>query len=153
LSDTPCLRCGACCHQRPGTILVTQEDIAVWRRDGLDHLIDSLTDGHFGEMAFAIGPNGACIHLGLPGAPNDCSIHAHRASVCRSFRPGSPQCQEFIRDRERAERRNTFMEAIAPVESWELHPAGWAMGYGVDCLRRAWCLEAVSSSFLPRGVR
>lgn len=125
----------------------------MWRRDGQDHLVESLTEGHFGEMAFAIGPNGACIHLGLPGAPNDCSIHAHRASVCRNFRPGSPQCQEFIRDRERTERRKTFRETIAAVESWEGRSAGWAMGYGIDGVRRAWCLEAVPASPRARGVR
>lgn len=99
MTDQPCLRCGACCHQRPGTILVTAEDIAHWRRTGQDQLADQLTDGHFGEMAFPIREDGACIHLGTQGAPNDCSIHEHRASVCRNFEPGSPQCLEFRRDR------------------------------------------------------
>jgi Fe-S-cluster containining protein len=94
-----CRRCGACCHQREGTILVTDDDIAMWKRLGRTDMLASLTDGHFGQKAFAIGPDGACVHLGKPGAPNDCSKYDVRATVCRTFQPGCRQCHEFRRDR------------------------------------------------------
>ena len=97
-----CLRCGSCCHQRPGTILVTEQDIARWNAEGRAGIVESLTEGHFGEMAFPTNSDGSCIYLGLPDAPNDCSIHAFRATVCRDFVPGSAQCLEFIRDRAKA---------------------------------------------------
>ena len=94
-----CSRCGACCHQREGTILVTEQDVQFWRSLGRHDLIEQLTDGHFGMRAFAMSPEGACVHLGLPGAPNDCSIHPIRATVCREFRAGCRQCKEFRRNR------------------------------------------------------
>lgn len=94
----PCRRCGACCHQRPCTILVTVDDIDYWRENGLDELADNLTDGHFGQKAFPIGPKGACVYLGTREAPNDCRIHHNRAQVCRDFEPGCAQCLEFRRD-------------------------------------------------------
>ncbi len=94
-----CRRCASCCHQREGTILVTDEDIAMWKRLGRTDMLESLTEGHFGQKAFAIGPRGACVHLGLPGAPHDCSKYDVRATVCRTFRAGSRQCREFRRDR------------------------------------------------------
>ena len=101
MSDPPafteCRRCGACCHAREGTLLVTDADVAEWERLGRHDLVSALTPGHFGERAFAIGPQGACVHLGRPGAPNDCSIHPIRAAVCRDFRPGDWQCQEARR--------------------------------------------------------
>lgn len=96
-----CQQCGACCHQREGTILVTEEDVEQWRRTGRTDMLASLTEGHFGQMAFAIGPSGACVHLGKPGAPNQCSKYDVRATVCREFQAGCPQCLEFRRDRER----------------------------------------------------
>ncbi len=96
-SPEQCLRCGACCHSREGTILVTEEDIVRWRALGRHDLAEKLVEGHFSHQAFAQGPSGACIHLGLPGAPNDCSSHPLRAAVCRSFEPGSWQCLEARR--------------------------------------------------------
>jgi Fe-S-cluster containining protein len=98
MSDTDCRRCGACCHSREGTILITEEDILRWRRLGRNDLIDELVEGHFGLQAFPNGPRGACAHLGIPGAPNDCSIYQMRATVCRTFQPGSAQCLEARRD-------------------------------------------------------
>ncbi|MFW5738852.1 MAG: YkgJ family cysteine cluster protein [Myxococcota bacterium] len=98
MSDSPtCQRCGCCCHQRPGTILVTAEDIATWRCIGRHDLIEALTEGHFGEMAMPMGPDGACRYLGRPGAPNECSIYEVRARVCRDFEAGCSQCEEFRR--------------------------------------------------------
>jgi Fe-S-cluster containining protein len=96
---TDCQRCGACCHQREGTILVTHEDVEAWRCIGREDLIAKLTPGHFGEQAFAMNAEGACVHLGKPGAPNDCSIHEVRARVCRDFESGCQQCREFRRER------------------------------------------------------
>jgi Fe-S-cluster containining protein len=98
-SPVECDRCGACCHQREGTILVTDDDVERWRRQGRTDLIEKLTEGHFGLRAFAMTAAGACVHLGLPGAPNDCSVHEHRATVCREFRAGCRQCREFRRER------------------------------------------------------
>jgi Fe-S-cluster containining protein len=92
-----CQRCGACCHAREGTLLVTEADVARWRELGRADLATQITPGHFGQCAFAMGPDGACAHLGLPGAPNDCSIHSVRADVCRDFRPGDWQCLEARR--------------------------------------------------------
>ncbi|MCU0693311.1 MAG: YkgJ family cysteine cluster protein [Polyangiaceae bacterium] len=94
-----CRRCAACCHQREGTILVTADDVARWELLGRADMLASLTEGHFGMKAFAIGPNGACVHLGLPGAPNDCSKYDVRATVCRTFQAGCAQCHEFRTDR------------------------------------------------------
>jgi Fe-S-cluster containining protein len=94
-----CLRCGACCHQREGTILVTTEDVAYWRSIGREDLIAKLTAGHFGQQAFEMTPEGRCVHLGKPGAPTDCSIHEVRARVCREFEAGCQQCHEFRRER------------------------------------------------------
>ena len=58
--------CAACCHQKEGTILVTDEDVAHWAAIGRQDLIDSLGPGHFGERAFLMREeDGACVHLGL----------------------------------------------------------------------------------------
>lgn len=98
MRDGECQRCGACCHSREGTILVDEADVRYWTEIGRTDLVELLVPGHFGLRAFPNGPNGACIHLGLPGAPNDCSIHAVRANVCRTFQPGLSQCLEARRD-------------------------------------------------------
>lgn len=97
MSDSECKRCGACCHSREGTILVTEEDMLTWQELDRSDLAQHLVEGHFGLMAFPNGPNGACVHLGKNGAPNECSIHEHRAEVCRSFEAGSWQCLEARR--------------------------------------------------------
>ena len=98
MSDAECRRCGACCHSREGTILVGEEDVRRWQALGRTDLVDQLVEGHFGLRAFPNGPRGACVHLGIPGAPNDCSIYSVRATVCRAFQPGSAQCREARRD-------------------------------------------------------
>jgi Fe-S-cluster containining protein len=98
MPDSECTRCGSCCHGREGTILVTEEDIRRWRTLGRHDLADQLVDGHFGMKAFPRGPDGACIHLGRPGAPNECSIYEIRATVCRTFQAGCGQCLEARRD-------------------------------------------------------
>ncbi|MBN2195888.1 MAG: YkgJ family cysteine cluster protein [Polyangiaceae bacterium] len=98
MADSECLRCGSCCHSREGTILVEEADIRHWRMNGRADLADRLVEGHFGQRAFPNGPRGACIHLGRPGVPNECSIYEDRATVCRTFLPGSGQCLEARRD-------------------------------------------------------
>jgi len=91
-----CLTCAACCHQKEGTILVTEQDVEHWAAIGRQDLIDSLGPGHFGERAFLMREeDGACVHLGLPGKPNHCQVYEDRATVCREFEAGCQQCREF----------------------------------------------------------
>jgi len=98
MKEEPCRRCGACCHSREGTILVDEADVRRWQELGRHDLVAQLIEGHFGLRAFPNGPGGACVHLGRPGAPNECSIYEVRAHVCRAFQPGSSQCREARRD-------------------------------------------------------
>ncbi|HYO95518.1 MAG TPA: YkgJ family cysteine cluster protein [Polyangiaceae bacterium] len=94
-----CRSCGACCHAREGTILVSSSDIVRWKRTGKTHILEQLAPGHFGQEAFAMGPRGCCVHLGMPGAPNDCSIYETRAEVCREYEAGGWQCLEARKER------------------------------------------------------
>lgn len=93
-----CEHCGACCHQRPGTILLEPADLLRWQRQGRQDLIDATEPGHFGSRAFAMH-EGHCVHLGVAGNPAACRIYPQRATVCRTFEAGSQQCLEFRRDR------------------------------------------------------
>lgn len=92
-----CEHCGACCHQRPGTILLEPQDLLRWKRDGRRDLLDAVAPGHFGLDAFAMR-NGACVHLGTDTNPAACRIYPDRATVCRTFTAGSQQCLEFRRE-------------------------------------------------------
>ena len=92
-----CEHCGACCHQRPGTILIEPEDLLRWRRAGRQDLVEQVEPGHFGMQAFKM-KRGACVHLGTAENPAFCRIYPDRATVCRSFRAGSQQCREFRRE-------------------------------------------------------
>jgi Fe-S-cluster containining protein len=94
-----CRACGACCHAREGTLLVSPLDLVRWKRTGREDILARLEDGHFGETAFAMSERGACVHLGMPGAPYDCSIYETRAVVCRAFEVGNPQCLAARRER------------------------------------------------------
>ncbi len=94
-----CLACGACCFQRPGTILVSEADLVRWRRLGRHDVLEQLEPGHFSQMAFRTGSNGACVHHGTKAEPHACRIYADRGEVCREFAAGSWQCLEFRRDR------------------------------------------------------
>jgi Fe-S-cluster containining protein len=94
-----CLACGACCHQRPGTILVSDNDLVRWKRGARQDILGRLEPGHFGQMAFILGETGACVHHGVPGEPHACQIYADRGDVCREFEAGSWQCLEFRRER------------------------------------------------------
>jgi Fe-S-cluster containining protein len=97
--ELDCLACGACCRQASdGRILVPAEDIVRWRRTGRHDIAERLVEGHFGEMAFAYTPEGACVHLGTPESRNACSIYADRGTTCREFEKGSWQCHEFRRE-------------------------------------------------------
>lgn len=94
-----CLTCGVCCRQASdGRILVPEEDLVRWRRGGRDDLADALVEGHFGERAFPATPEGACVHLGVPGQPHACAIYPIRGTTCREFEAGSWQCREFRRE-------------------------------------------------------
>jgi Fe-S-cluster containining protein len=94
-----CLACGACCRSgHDGRILVPAEDLLRWRRLGREDLIERLQPGHFGELAFATTPAGACVHLGTAEGPNVCAIYEVRGTTCREFEKGSWQCREFRRD-------------------------------------------------------
>jgi Fe-S-cluster containining protein len=93
------LTCGACCFQRPGTILVSERDLVRWKRAGRTDISERLEPGHFGQMAFMMAPSGACVHHGIAGEPHACQIYAERSETCRSFEAGSWQCLEFRRDR------------------------------------------------------
>jgi len=94
-----CLSCGACCAQRPGTILVTDADVERWAELGRHDIIAGLQPGHFGLRAFPMTEAGVCRYHGLPGQPHACAIYPIRAAVCREFEVGSAQCHEFRRDR------------------------------------------------------
>lgn len=98
-SELDCLTCGACCRTgHDGRILVPEEDLVRWRRIGRQDLCEALQPGHFGVMAFATTPAGACVHLGTRESENACAIYADRGTTCRDFDRGSPQCHEFRRD-------------------------------------------------------
>lgn len=96
-----CRQCGACCHAREGTLLVSAHDLTRWKRSDRQDILTQLAPGHFSQQAFAMSHRGACVHLGMPGADLDCSIYATRATVCRELQVGSRQCLEARRERER----------------------------------------------------
>lgn len=97
--DLDCLQCGACCRTgHDGRILVPEDDIVRWKRLGREDLVEQLQPGHFGELAFATTPSGACVHLGTHASENACRIYEVRGTTCREFEKGSPQCREFRRD-------------------------------------------------------
>lgn len=99
MSELDCLTCGACCRTgRDGCILIPEADLIRWRATGRDDIADAIQPGHFGEVAFATTPEGACVHLGTSVSPNACQIYEVRGTTCRDFERGSPQCLEFRRD-------------------------------------------------------
>ncbi|HEX2731132.1 MAG TPA: YkgJ family cysteine cluster protein [Polyangiaceae bacterium] len=98
-SEFDCVTCGACCFQRPGTILVSAADLVRWQRAGRQDISSQLEPGHFGQMAFKMGAHGACVHHGTAEAPHACRIYEDRSDTCRDFAAGSRQCLEFRRDR------------------------------------------------------
>lgn len=99
MAELDCLSCGVCCRQgSDGRILVPEQDLVRWKRQGRTDLLEALVPGHFGELAFATTPDGACVHLGTPDNPNACSIYADRGTTCREFEAGSWQCLEFRRE-------------------------------------------------------
>jgi Fe-S-cluster containining protein len=99
VSDLNCLECGACCFQRPGTILISDADLVRWKRTQRHDILEQLDEGHFSQMAFRMGEHGACVHHGTVSEPHACRIYEERGDVCREFAAGSPQCHEFRADR------------------------------------------------------
>jgi Fe-S-cluster containining protein len=98
-AEFDCLACGACCFQRPGTILVAAADLVRWKRDGRADILDRLEPGHFGQLAFMMSNRGACVHHGTAEEPHACRIYEARSETCHDFEAGSWQCREFRRDR------------------------------------------------------
>ena len=97
--ELDCLTCGACCRTgQDGRILVPAEDLIRWRASGRADVAEAVQPGHFGEVAFATDPAGACVHLGTEASENACAIYAIRGTTCRDFERGSRQCLEFRRD-------------------------------------------------------
>lgn len=97
--ELDCLSCGACCRTgQDGRILVPPEDLLRWRAAGRHDLAEAVQPGHFGMVAFATRPDGACVHLGTEASPNACRIYDVRGTTCREFEKGSRQCREFRRD-------------------------------------------------------
>jgi len=96
-----CTTCGACCRAGEGSMLLTEDDLVLWRRAGRDDLARTTAPGHFGLRAFPTTPTGACVHLTTPEGRTLCSIYELRAEVCRAFQAGSWQCLEFRRDQRR----------------------------------------------------
>ena len=97
--DLDCLTCGACCRPgHDGRILIPEEDLVRWRRMGRDDVADAVQPGHFGLVAFATRPGGACVHLGTRASPNACQIYDLRGTTCEEFERGSWQCREFRRE-------------------------------------------------------
>jgi Fe-S-cluster containining protein len=112
--ELDCLECGACCHQRPGTILVIDEDLEHWKAIGRADIIATLEPGHFGCLAFPMSPEGACTYHGTKEQLHACRIYEERATVCRAFDKGSAQCREFRRDRGLEPPRETDRERGSP---------------------------------------
>jgi hypothetical protein len=98
-TELDCLTCGACCFQRPGTILISETDLVRYRQQGRVDILEQLEPGHFGQMAFKMNERGSCVHHGKPGAEHACQIYDARSDTCRDFQAGSAQCLEFRRDR------------------------------------------------------
>ena len=97
--ELDCLTCGACCYQRPGTILVEQRDLVRWKRLNRNDILSQLEPGHFGQQAFRMSTAGCCVHHGNAESPHACQIYNVRSETCINFERGSRQCLEFRRDR------------------------------------------------------
>lgn len=97
--ELDCLTCGACCFQRPGTILVSEKDLVRFRTTERRDILEQLEPGHFGQMAFKMSSRGCCVHHGIADEPHACQIYEARSDTCRDFKSGSAQCLEFRRDR------------------------------------------------------
>lgn len=95
-----CRICGACCRgAADGRVLVSEADLVRWRREGARSILSRLVPGHFSQQGFAAHPDGACVHLGMPGDPHSCSIYETRAESCRALEVGSAQCRSYRRER------------------------------------------------------
>ncbi|GMV12813.1 MAG: YkgJ family cysteine cluster protein [Polyangiaceae bacterium] len=93
-----CRECAACCRDASdGRVGVAAEDLVRWKREGRHEILAGIVPGHFGEQAFAARPDGSCIHLGVPGRPNDCSVYSTRGAICHLLQPGDPQCKAYRR--------------------------------------------------------
>ena len=92
-----CIRCGACCRGRAGTVLVSANDESRWRRGFYFNWIDGLVPGHFGCKGLPTRPNGDCAYLFRDGALTYCTIHLHRPDTCVAFQAHSCQCLEYRR--------------------------------------------------------
>ncbi|MBW2529154.1 MAG: YkgJ family cysteine cluster protein [Deltaproteobacteria bacterium] len=103
-----CRVCGACCHGRPGTVLLSRADFRRWELAGRADLITSCVPGHFGQEGLAVNRSGACMHL---DAGCRCGIYELRPDTCRQFRAGCRQCVL-------ARRRVAAQVVAARVTAW-----------------------------------
>lgn len=94
-----CLDCGACCQARDGTILITDEDIEKWNATGHQEIQEQLESGHFGQLAFKMTKQHRCVFQGTAESPYACAIYGRRATICRTFEKGCPQCFDIRRNR------------------------------------------------------
>jgi hypothetical protein len=76
---------------------VSADDLVRWRRESATQILSGLVPGHFGQQGFPSHPNGTCLHLGVIGQANDCSIYETRGESCRALEPGSAQCLTYRR--------------------------------------------------------
>jgi Fe-S-cluster containining protein len=91
-SELDCQACGLCCRGRPGTVLVSREDLNRWRRADRKDLEDHLAPGHFGDPSVATDAAGTCVHLSTQGGHFACRIYAIRPQGCADFEVGGSEC-------------------------------------------------------------
>ena len=103
-----CLDCGACCQARDGTILIIDEDIEKWKREGRKDILSNLEPGHFGQLAFKMTKAHRCVFQGTSESPHACQIYGHRATICGAFAKGCPQCYDIRRNRRDFEKTETM---------------------------------------------
>jgi Fe-S-cluster containining protein len=73
-----CKQCGNCCKQT--VPLVSKEDIARWKKEGRQYILDNIEEHHIWHRVKAL-EDGACTFYN----GQDCIIHNTKPGSCRSF--------------------------------------------------------------------